>query len=532
MKEQFKGKQFKQGSYSSVLIVIVIAIIVVINMAASQLPSQYAKLDITDNKLYSIGEQTKTLLGSLNKDVEIYFICQDGKEDENITRMLDLYKDTSSHVSVTQIDPVVNPQFAAQYTEEDVPDNSIIVTSGDTYKYISYADMYTTEVDYSTYSYQTTGYDGEGRVTSAIDYVTSDSLPKMYILEGHNEIEISSTLKDRISRENITTEALSLLTKESVPDDCDLLLINSPQSDLSESEAQMIIDYLDQGGKVFVTSNYTENDMTNFDSILNHYGLSRTEGIVVEGNANYYYPRYPSYLVPDLNSHDTTSSLKSDNRYVLLPFAQGISIGDAPREGITVDELFSTSDSAYSKVNVTTNTTIEKEDGDIDGPFAVGVAVSEPVEENPDADSADDTAGAEDSSSTDDTAGAEDTSNTDDTASAESGSETTGETGDGSTDSETEEDKEAQLVYVSTAGLLDDTMNTVVSGGNYDFFMNSISWMSKEASSVSIAEKSLTYSALMVSAGSANMWGILLIAVIPLAVLIIGIVVWVRRRKR
>ena len=137
MKEQFKGKQFKQGSYSSVLIVIVIAIIVVINMAASQLPSQYAKLDITDNKLYSIGEQTKTLLGSLNKDVEIYFICQDGKEDENITRMLDLYKDTSSHVSVTQIDPVVNPQFAAQYTEEDVPDNSIIVTSGDTYKYIS-----------------------------------------------------------------------------------------------------------------------------------------------------------------------------------------------------------------------------------------------------------------------------------------------------------------------------------------------------------------------------------------------------------
>ena len=97
MKEQFKGKQFKQGSYSSVLIVIVIAIIVVINMAASQLPSQYAKLDITDNKLYSIGEQTKTLLGSLNKDVEIYFICQDGKEDENITRMLDLYKDTSSH---------------------------------------------------------------------------------------------------------------------------------------------------------------------------------------------------------------------------------------------------------------------------------------------------------------------------------------------------------------------------------------------------------------------------------------------------
>lgn len=482
MKQQFKGKQFKQGSYSSVLIVIVVAMIIVINMAASKIPSQYAKIDISDHKLYSIGEQTKTLLESLDKDVEIYYICQTGREDENIARMLELYKDMSSHVTVTQIDPVVQPQFAAQYTDEDVADNSIIVTSGDVYKYIAYADMYTTEVDYSTYSYQTTGYDGEGRVTSAIDYVTSNSLPKMYILEGHNEIDISSTLKDRISRENIITQNLSLLTMESVPEDCDLLLINSPQNDLSESEAGMIIQYLDQGGKVFVTSNYTQNTLTNFDSILAHYGLSRTDGIVVEGNSNYYYPRYPAYLIPEVNSHDITAALTENNRFVMLPSAQGISIDSAPREGITVNELFSTSDMAYSKVNVTSNTTIEKEDGDIDGPFALGVAVSEPV------------------------------------------------SGDLSDSEETGE--EAQLVYVSTAGVLDDTMNAAVSDSNYDFFMNAISWMSKEASSISIGEKSLIYSPLMVSAGSANMWGIMLIAVLPAAVLAAGIVVWFRRRKR
>lgn len=504
MKQQFKGKQFKQGSYSSVLIVIIIAIIVVVNMAASQIPAGYAQIDVTDNKMYSIGDQTKELLSGLDKDVEIYYICQDGSEDENITRMLKLYEDSSSHVSVTQIDPVMNPQFTAQYTDADVPDNSIIVTSGDAYKYISYSDIYITEVDYTTYSYQTTGYDGEGRVTSAIDYVTSDSLPKMYILEGHNEVEISSTVQDRISRENITTESLSLLTMESVPEDCDILLINSPQNDLSENEAQMIIDYLDQGGKVFMTSTYTDNDLTNLDTILAHYGLSRVEGIVVEGDSNYYYPRYPSYLVPDVESHTITSSLRSDNRYVLLPSAQGISIGDAPRDGITVDELFTTSDAAYSKVNVTTNTTIEKEEGDIDGPFALGVAVSEPIEDS------------EDESASDES-----------TADAESASDES----DGETEA-ADEDKEAQLVFVSTVGILDDTMNSVVSDGNYDFFMNALSWMSKETSSVSIAEKSLTYSSLMVNAGSANMWGILLIAVVPLAVLCIGVVVWVRRRRR
>ena len=318
MKQQFKGKQFRQGSYSSILIVIVIAIIVVINLAASRMPSQYAKLDITENKLYSIGDQTLDLLNGLNQDVEIYYICQTGNEDDYISRMLGLYEDSSSHIHVTQIDPVVSPQFAAQYTDETVSDNSIVVTCGDAYKYIAYSDMYTTEIDYSTYSYETTGFDGEGQVTSAIDYVTSDSLPKMYILEGHNEVELSSTLKERISRENIETESLSLLTMESVPDDCDILLINSPQNDLSEAEAQMIIDYLDQGGKVYMISTYTENELTNVNLILNHYGLSRVDGIVVEGNANYYYPRYPSYILPAYESHTITSSLSSNNRYVLL----------------------------------------------------------------------------------------------------------------------------------------------------------------------------------------------------------------------
>ena len=80
----------------------------------------------------------------------------------------------------------------------------------------------------------------------------------------------------------------------------------------------------------------------------------------MEGNANYYYQRYPSYLVPDLNSHDTTSSLKSDNRYVLLPSAQGITIGDAPREGLRWMSCLAQATQPILKVNVTTNTTIEK----------------------------------------------------------------------------------------------------------------------------------------------------------------------------
>lgn len=506
---KFNGKQFRQGSYSSVMIVIVIAIVIVINLAASQIPSQYAQLDVTDNQLYSIGDQTRSMLSELTEDVEIYYICQEGSEDDVISKMLDRYADGSSHIKVTKVDPVVNPQFAAQYTDETVYDNSLVVVCGDTYQYIPYSDMYVYEMNYSTYTSQQTAYDGEGRLTSAISYVTSDDLPKMYILQGHNEAEISSTLEDRISKQNITTETLSLLTLEAVPEDCDILMINSPQTDLSETEAQYIIDYLDNGGKVFMTSTYTDTEMPNFDSILSHYGLAKTDGIVVEGNSNYYYPGYPSYLLPDFESHTITTDFTSNHRYVILPSAQGISVGDAPRDGVTVNSLLTTSDDAYSKVNVTSATTYDKEDGDIDGPFPLAVAVSETIE-------------------------SEDT--TDETTADETTSDSTETTSDTEASQETEaaqeEDKEAQLVYVSTSGLLDDTMNSVVSGGNYDFFMNAISWMSGETSSVSIDEKSLSYEALMVTAGSANMWGIVLIAAVPVTVLVIGVIVWVQRRRR
>lgn len=512
MKQQFKGKRFKQGSYSSVLIVVVIAIIIVINMVAAQLPAQYAKLDITENKLYSIGDQTTQLLKSLSTDVDIYLICQEGKEDDTIMQMLDRYKGASSHVRVSQKDPVVNPNFARQYTDETVSDNSLIVVSGDAYKYIPYSDLYVSEINYSSYSYQTTGYDGEGQLTSAIAYVTSDDLPKMYILQGHNEQTVSSSLSTRISKENITTETLSLLTMERVPEDCDILLINAPQNDLSADEAQKILDYLDNGGKVFMVSDYTGTEMPKFDSIIEHYGLSRVDGIVLEGDSNYYYPQMPNYLIPSLESHAITSPLTSANRFVILPSAQGITIGDAPRDGVTVSKLIGTSDSAFSKVNVVDVKTLEKEKDDIDGPFALAVAVSETITGSTDEDR-------------DETTG-------------ESGGETSGETVDGPDETagesgaETVDSPEAQLVYVTTSGLLNDNMDSAVSGGNYDFFMNAISWMSGETSSVSIDAKSLSYDYLVTTAGSANMWGIFLIAIVPAAVLITGVVVWVRRRKR
>ena len=477
MKNKFRGMRFKQGSYSSLLTIIVIAIVIIINMAAAKMPTRYAKLDVSDLKLYSIGEQTTELLVGLDKDVDIYLLCQNGNEDDILVQMLERYESGSNHITVTTIDPVANPAFAKQYTEETIYENSLLVVSDDAYRYISYEDMYTYEANYETYSYDMTGYDGEGLLTSAIAYVTSDSLPKMYILTGHNEAEISAEVTARLEKNNMTTEELSLLTLEAVPEDCDVLLINSPLNDLAIEEVNMIISYLDNGGNVIALSDFMEEPLANYDKLLEHYGISRVEGMVIEGDSYYHYPNYPYYVVPDMQTHTITTQMISDDRYLLLPSTQGLEIGEAPRANVEVNELLVTSDAAYSKVNVATATTVEKEDGDIDGPFVLGVAATE--------------------------------------------EHIVGE-----------ETKLAKLVYVTTGGVLNDSMNNAVSGGNYDFFMNVITWMNDETVSVSIEAKSLSYDYLSVTAGEANFWGIFMIGLVPIAILVCGVVVWVRRRRR
>ena len=210
-------KHIKNGSYTMVMSVIFIAVVVVLNMIVNAIPSKYSEIDISSQKLYSIGDDTKAMLKDLDKDVTIYQIAQSGSEDENITNLLKKYEDESKHIKVEQKDPVVNPKFVTEYTSDDLSANSLIVVCGDRNKVIDYNNIYESTIDYQTYSSQTTGFDGEGQITSAIGYVTSEDLPILYTLEGHGEKEMDSTIKEDIEKANMDIQSLNLLTEGNVP---------------------------------------------------------------------------------------------------------------------------------------------------------------------------------------------------------------------------------------------------------------------------------------------------------------------------
>ncbi len=117
-----------------------------------------------------------------------------------------------------------------QYTDSSVTSNSMIVVSSARSRVIDYNDVYTYSYDYSSYSRSIDGYDAEGQLTSAIQYVTMDSteLPVIYQVSGHGETALTGGFTEAIEKANITLSDLALLKEDAVPEDAkkDLLSMN------------------------------------------------------------------------------------------------------------------------------------------------------------------------------------------------------------------------------------------------------------------------------------------------------------------
>ena len=365
---------FRGGSYSLTISIVVLAILIVVNIFASALPTAVTKYDISASKLYSITSNTKVVVNALEQDVTIYWVVQSGQEDEVIENLLGKYDSLSDHIQVVKKNPDVYPTFAEQYTDETVMNNSLIVECGERSRFIGYDDIYVQEADIYSYSYNTS-FDGEGAITSAIDYVVSEELPQVYILEGHGEADLPASFQAQIEKENIETNTLSLLTVDAIPEDADCVMIYAPESDISQEEKDLLADYAADGGKLFVVAGPVQDGvLENLYDLLADYGVETNEGIVVEEDREHYSFQGPAVLLPDMSSDTITNSLIEENYYPIMPISLGLTVTENTGSG-TVTELLTTSYTSYSKLAGYSMTDYEKEDGDIDGPFALAVSI-------------------------------------------------------------------------------------------------------------------------------------------------------------
>ena len=475
IKSEFATGSTKAGSYSLALIAIVLVIIIAVNLIIGFLPDNYTQLDMTAKQLYSISNQSKVILGSVDQDITIYWVVTSGKEDRYVQKLLNNYASYSSHVSIVQKDPDIYPDFTDAYTDDDIYNNSVVVECGDKSRYISYADMYETSglSYYSSYS-SDTKFAGEKLITSAISYCISDSIPLVYTLEGHGEAELSDSVATALENDNLSTASLSLLSLEAVPDDADCILINAPESDISDSELDMLTDYLDGGGSILVLDGTTKDgSLTNLNKLMEYFSVQVKEGIVLDGDNGSYVYGNPALLLPEIQSSDITNSLIEDKYHVVLPIAKALE-QVAEIGGTTITPLLQTSASAYLKTDGYDITSYEQADDEETGTFTLALL-------------------------------AEKTISADATASA---------------------------VWIGSSYVLEDVYDNYSSGANSDLVINALEYMVGNEDSISIRSKSISNENLTVDSAASSRITLITIAVIPAIVLAAGIAITVKRRQK
>lgn len=476
----------KHGSYSVGMTVLVVAVIIVLNLVVGQIPEAYRNIDVSSTKIYDISDTSKDLLKGLDDKIDMKVLAVKDETDDRITTFISKYAALSDKIKVEWIDPVLHPSALTEYNTSQ---NTIYVSCEATGKSTTISFDKILVSDSSSYYYSGsssyTSFDGEGQLSSAVNYVTSDVQKKIYTVTGHGEDSLSTTITDLMTKNNYTTEELNLLMTDSIPDDCDLLLMDGPTNDLSDDEVSLLSGYLGEGGKVMCLLGDTGlASLPKLAGLLKDYGIEGADGYIADPQRCY--QNQPYYIFPVLNlSGDMADGISS--QMVLLMNSRGLTTTDPARDTITTSAFMTTSEQAYAVT----------EEDQKQGTYDLGVVATETI--SSDSDSSDDTSSDSDSST--------DTSSDDST-----------------------ESKESRLTVISAGSLIDQQITDAFSQlENTQVFMNAVTANFEGVTNLSIEAKSLTteYNTVQHAGG----FSILVVFGIPAVILIGGFVVWFRRRK-
>ncbi len=507
-----------------ILTALVLVAIVLLNLFIQLLPVGITVFDITSQKITEISDINRSYVKQMTDDVVLYRICVTGNEDRSLVQLMEHYDELSDRISVVSVDPAVYPRFTSRYTDKDLSDNSIIVSSnkrsnaldfndlllyniyaitpdGTSYSlqsqmtytdftafYETYADIFAT----GDYTYQTL-FIGEDAITSALDYVTSDVLPKVYFTTGHGESSFPESLFNYLALDNIDYGSYASLS-DPIPKDADCILLYAPTQDLTREEVDRFADYLLAGGNLMLFTSYATLELPNLLGLMSEFGMDGSDRLVLEGDSEHYQGS-GYFLYPYTQGARDHFSLGSYN--LLAPYSHSIALGKSEHP-ITYTSLFTTTDKAKLEIAA------DQEESQSAGEGAVNAPASTTGPDGDRAEPSDKPADPED---------------------------TTGRYDIGALVTLAGENA-GHLCWFGTPQILDSDFNNASGGGNYTYFLAILESLCEKNYSLVIGSKVLDADVLVLSDFQVGFWGVLLIVVIPLAVLGIGLLIHAKRKYR
>jgi ABC-type uncharacterized transport system involved in gliding motility auxiliary subunit len=472
----FRRRNARYGTIAAVSVIVVLGILVAVNYLSDRRNKRW---DLTENKQYSLSEQSMKLLSSLDSPAK-FMVFDQAQSLDRFRARLDAYQYGSRQVQVDYVDVDKDPVKTKEYKV-------------DTYG--------TIVIEYKGRTERATT-DAEQDITNALIKVVNPTAKKIYFLSGHGEKDPGSSDKrigysaiaDSLKRDNFEFATLALAQTNEIPKDATVLVIAGPRTDLLEQEVPLINAYLtSRSGKLLVLIDPPENfkqpaTMPGLTGLLNEWGIKATESVVVDVSGLTSNPTAP-VAAPPYPSHAITNNF---GFITAFPLVRNLQAETSPqkRSGQTFLQTAARSWAEMSLASLSdqkAGVSADPAKGDITGPVSIGVATAVPA-------------------ATAEPAPAADTKKPADEAPK----------------------PETRVAAIGDSDFVSNAYLGVE--GNRDLFMNTVNWLAQQENLIAIRPKEPSDRRLTMTENKSMAIMLLSILVIPGAVLGAGVYSWWRRR--
>lgn len=457
----------RYGANAVLYTLIFLAILVLVNVVASKHP---LREDLTEAGLFSLSDQSETVLKNLKEDVEVLAFFQEAKGTK-LEDLLRNYARASDRFHFEFIDPVQHPEKARQFevTASDV----LVVRSG-------------------TRETKITGTSEED-ITNAIVKVAKQEQKKIYFLSGHGERDLAGqdergyeVVKKALENEGYVVEALKLFLREDVPEDAAVLVVAGPEKALEPGELKAIERYVGRGGNALFLIDPASQ--AGLESFVAQWGVELGDNVVVDQVLRLFYG--PSLgvdpLVEDYGTHEITANF---GHQTLFHMVRSVDLAHDLPAGVKGTVLARTSENSWAETDLDLffeKSEVSQTEEDVAGPVSIAVALTveghAPAASKP---------GAE----------AEDAE---------------------------EKKVEARLVVIGDSDFIDNQYVTKMY--NADFFLNTVNWLAGEEEMISIRPKMTRGSRVAMTPQQTRDIFYLSVLILPEGLLLLGLAIWWRRR--
>lgn len=497
IKKYLESRKFRYGSVAVIFTVVFVVAVLVLNLILTFVGTRFSLyLDLTKEEFYTVSDASHKQLENIKEPVEIVFFTkkEDIPDPSNsatalgyVKYLAEEYKKSFDFVTVKYVDMLKHPADANAYkttSNDNIRTDTVVINCPSTgrKKIVQIKGFFTFDSDGTTLR----GFNGEKRITSCILQVTNTNKPKAYFTTGHNEF-LSGSLANLLDEQGYEVGVIDLATND-IPQDTDLVIINQPVNDFSgmaaqkaggTNEIEKIKNYVQKDfGEVILVLSMASPDLPELRELMEeNFGITYTaESVLVDsttntvGNDNAMLVAYPSGTAETFE-YQMHKSVSEKAIKILAPYSVPLKItGNADKYVVPV--LTSSQTAQIMSVTSTESVTVPAPDTPL-------VAVSSKIAFD-----------------------------------------------------ENQNEKRGSFLVVGSLMMLENSMTSNSAYGNADFFYGILKSFGNSTVSLDIQYKPFNDTYLDILKNDATTMTVVVTLVLPLIILVAGIVIWDRRKRK